>query len=152
MRPVEYVTFFKLDETAFNPTRNNVNDGGLDIYALHDTFIGHGETKVVETGIAIKVPNGYVGQICDRSSMAIKGLAVGAGIVDAGYTGSCDVVLHNLTHKDDHTYTYQSGYWIKRGDKVAQLILVQVETPTPVEVFDLWSSERGARGLGSSGR
>lgn len=149
---LEYITFYKLDETAISPTRNNVNDAGADLYALKDTFIGHGETKSVETGVAIKVPNGFVGQICDRSSMALKGLQVGGGIVDAGYSGSCDVILHNLTHKDDHTYTYQSGYWVRRGDKVAQLILVAVETPTPVEVLDLWNSERGARGYGSSGR
>lgn len=149
---LEYITFKKLDEAATAPTRYNVDDAGLDIYSLRDVFIPHGSTKVVSTGIALKVPVGYVGKIFDRSSMGLKGLAVGAGVVDSGYNGEISIVFHNLTNKEEHDFKDSPGYWVKGGDKIAQLCLIPVATPSPVEVFELWDSERGNKGWGSSNR
>jgi dUTP pyrophosphatase len=148
---LEYIPFLKLNEDAFVPTRRSITDAGIDLYALENTFIPHGTTKIVSTGVAIKVPEGFVGQICDRSSMGAKGLAVGAGIIDAGYAGEINIVLHNVTFNKDNDFKYTPGYLVKKGDKIAQMLLFAVATPSPVEVYDIWKSDRGNKGFGSSG-
>jgi len=141
----------KLDIRAILPTRNNSTDAGIDLYALEDTFVPFEETIKVRTGIAVNVPSGYVGKIFSRSSLASKGLSVDAGVIDAGYNGECCVVLHNLTHHHDHNMVFKSGYHIRRGDKIAQLVIFPIETPEVIEVTENWTSERGDRGFGSSG-
>ena len=144
------------------PTRNLKTNDGIDIYASEDVFIPQGTTKIVKTDVAIQVPEGYVGKIEDRSSLASKGLRTGGGVVDSGYAGEVKIVIHNLTNSDspnganfnkpfviDHV---EFGYYIKAGDKIAQLLLYKVETPAVEEVKELWNSERKASGFGSSGR
>jgi len=148
---------YRLDSTATLPTRNKTNDAGIDLYALEDVFIPLYTTALIKTGIAINVPEGYVGKIEDRSSLASKGLRTGGGVVDAGYSGDVGVLIHNLTNKssgfsEDKFGQVALGYQIKAGDKVAQMLLYKVETPEVVEVDRLWSSERGLYGFGSSGR
>lgn len=142
---------FKLNSTAKIPTRNLPTDAGVDIYASNYAFIPCGGTAMVSTSIAIQVPVGYVGKIEDRSSMAKKGLRIGAGVVDSGYSGEVAIVLHNLSNRDEHVSGVR-GYLIQPGDRVAQLLLVKVETPQVEEVAELWTSDRGSNGFGSSGR
>jgi dUTP pyrophosphatase len=146
------VEIFKLDEKACVPTRNIKTDAGLDLYALNDVFIPYETTVKVATGVAIKIPNGFMGKVFSRSSVACKGLSVDAGVIDPGFAGEICVVIHNLTHPHDHDFTYQSGYHIKRGDKIAQLVIMSIETPNPVVVNKLWSSDRGSLAFGSSGK
>lgn len=141
------------EENAIAPTRNKSTDAGLDLYALNDTFIELGSTVVVKTGISINIPQGYVGKIEDRSSLAAKGLRTGAGVVDAGYAGEIGVVIHNLTSQlAADPVLFRRGYQIRRGDKIAQLLLQPVEMPAVEVVGRLWNSERGTNGFGSSGR
>lgn len=147
---MENVKFFKLSPLAKPPTRANQTDAGLDLYAVETTFIGVGKTVVVKTGIAIKVPEGFVGKVEDRSSLASKGLRTGAGVIDAGYTGEVGVVIHNMNNADasDH---HGRGFLIEKGQKIAQMLLYKVETPEVEEADELWTSERGSNGFGSSG-
>lgn len=147
-----FIQLFKLDPNATIPTRAHETDGGLDLYALEDVFIPYQTTRKISTGVAINIPENYIGKVFDRSSMALKGLSVGAGVVDHGYTGSVDVVIHNLTNHHDVDLTYRSGYWVRKGDKVAQLVVILCSLAKPMEVDNLWISERGAKGFGSSGR
>jgi len=147
------VQVFLRDERAIAPTRNKSTDAGLDLYAMEDKFIELGSTAVVRTGVSINIPQGVVGKIEDRSSLAAKGLRTGAGVVDAGYSGEVGVVIHNLTSQlASDPVLHRKGYQIRRGDKIAQLLTYAVETPTVEVVSNLWESERGAGGFGSSGR
>jgi dUTP pyrophosphatase len=147
------VQVFLRDERAIAPTRNKSTDAGLDLYAMEDKFIELGSTAVVRTGVSINIPQGVVGKIEDRSSLAAKGLRTGAGGVDAGYSGEVGVVIHNLTSQlASDPVLHRKGYQVRRGDKIAQLLTYAVETPTVEVVNNLWESERGAGGFGSSGR
>lgn len=149
------IEVLRLDKNAILPTRNNPTDAGLDIYSLEDIFIEMGTTAIIKTGIAIKVPTGFVLKIEDRSGLGAKGLRTGAGVIDAGYNGPINVVLHNFSSDFIRTGEYghfKLGYQVHKGDRIAQALLYKVETPIVVEVNDLWESERGSKGFSSSGR
>lgn len=143
------IKVYKLNSEATLPTRNKSADAGLDLYSLEDILIKVGTTVVVKTGVAINIPEGYMGKIEDRSSMAAKGLRTGGGVVDAGYSGDVSVVLHNFS--GSNVTMFDGLYQIRRGDKIAQMVIHKVETPQVEEVDRLWSSERGLYGFGSSG-
>lgn len=145
------ISVYKYDERAIIPTRNFKHDAGADLYAIQDTFIPYGSTVKIKTGIAIEIPEGYVGKIEDRSSMGARGLKVSGGVIDAGYNGEITVIMNNLTNREFHT-DYFSGYQVKTGDKVAQLLIYSVNTTGFMQVKDVWESPRGKNGLGSSGR
>lgn len=144
---------FKLNKEAILPTRHHNTDAGADIFALEDVFIPHGETRKVPTGVAILIEEGKVGKLETRSSYAAKALSVRGGVIDAGYNGEVSVMLHNSGFTDHQELaTWKRGYQVKRGDKVAQLIVYDVHTSPIEEVGELWSSERSNKGFGSSGR
>ena len=147
---MENVKVFRLSQHAKLPTRNKETDAGLDLYAVETCFIGVNKTAVVRTAVAIQIPEGYVGKIEDRSSLASKGLRTGGGVIDAGYTGEVGGVLHNLNNIDGSSQ-HGRGYLIEKGQKIAQLLVYKVETPGVEEVSELWTSERGSNGFGSSG-
>lgn len=147
---MESVKVFKLSPLAKIPTRANPTDAGLDLYAVETTFIGTEKTVIVKTGIALNIPEGFIGKIEDRSSLASKGLRTGAGVIDAGYTGEVGVVLHNLNNTDAASH-HGRGYLIEKGQKIAQVVIYKVETPKVEQVSELWSSDRGSGGFGSSG-
>ena len=151
---METIKVKRLNETATLPTRNNTSDAGIDLYALEDVFIEKGTTALIRTGIALNVPSGHVGKIEDRSSMAVKGLRTGGGVVDAGYNGEVKIVIHNLTNdsEKDLFLRVKLGYVIRKGDKVAQLLIHKIETPKVIEVNSLEETQRGTFGFGSSGR
>lgn len=150
------VSFFKIDKNAYDISRNFLTDAGLDFKALEDVFIPIGKTCVIKTGIAVKIPIGWYGQVCDRSSMASKGLMVGGGVIDSLYNGEISVIMNNFSCKVDtqysHDYGWVQGYQVKKGDKIAQLILLKCSLDVPIEIKELWDSERGNKGLGSSGK
>lgn len=155
------IKVFKLSPEAKTPSRNKKTDAGLDLYALETVFIPIGTTAKIPTGVAIEIPEGYVGRVCDRSGMALKGLIVGAGVIDTGYTGDCSVVLHNFNAKtltslflEEGAYKPQelTGYMVNAGDKIAQIMIFKIETPEVEIVEELWISERGSSGFGSSGQ
>lgn len=147
------VKVFKLDKKATVPTRNKVTDAGLDIFANETIHIPKGSTKLIKTGIAIEVVPGYVGKIEDRSGMALKGLRTGGGIIDSGFSGELSIVLHNLTaDKDTDHILHKKGYFVKKGDRIAQILFYEISYPQVEIVDNLWTSERGSNGFSSSGR
>lgn len=152
------IQVFKHNPNAKIPTRAFPNDAGLDLYSIEDVNIPLGSTVTVDTGIAISIPEGYVGKIEDRSSLARRGLRVGGGIIDPGFTGSIKVIIHNITDSDSLMtqdgagfYTIQNGAVIKAGDKIAQILIQPVDTTGIIETKYIWNSSRGSNGFGSSG-
>lgn len=147
---MKQIEIFKLDEKATVPTRNHAVDAGLDLYALEDTIIPVGQTVLVKTGIAARIPEGYVGLLRERSSIGKRGLKVAGGVIDAGYSGDISILLMNISAETE-VIGMTGVYRVKAGDRVAQLMLLPVITPEPVLVDKIWDSSRGSKGFGSSG-
>ncbi|MBI3553624.1 MAG: dUTP diphosphatase [Elusimicrobia bacterium] len=133
----------KLDPKAVLPTRAHPDDAGLDLYALEDAELSPGDGKVVRTGVAVAVPAGHAGLICDRSSMARRGLKTAGGVIDAGYRGELGVVLWNISGQVQK---------IAKGERIAQLLIMPAATPAVREVPSLDATARGAKGFGSTGK
>lgn len=136
----------KFTSTAKLPTVAHPGmDLGFDLYADEDMYIPGHSFRTVKTGIGLEITGMATGGLIkDRSSMALKGIHVMAGVLDAGYRGEIILVLANL---GDGSHT------IKAGDKVAQLIPIPTLTRIPIEeVEELTPSERGVQGFGSSDR
>ncbi|HAZ07670.1 MAG TPA: dUTP diphosphatase [Elusimicrobia bacterium] len=133
----------RLDPAAVLPTRAHADDAGLDLYALETATIPPGEGSVLRTGVAVAVPAGHVGLVCDRSSMAKRGLKTAGGVVDAGYRGEVGVVVWNLSRQPHR---------VNQGERIAQMLVVPISTPAPADAQDLGATTRGASGFGSTGR
>jgi len=132
----------KLSDKAIIPTKGSRFAAGHDIYALTDGLVAAKGQKMVETGIAIGLPEGTCGQLAARSGMASKmGIAVGGGVIDADYTGEIKVILRNHGEAD---------CLYKAGDRVAQLIIEKIANTDPMEVDNLGVTEPGIMGFGSS--
>lgn len=138
----------RLKEDARIPTKASEKAAGYDLYACitnHITINPH-ETIVIDTGVAIELPDGYFGAIAARSGMATKqGLAPAnkLGVVDADYRGEYKVALHN------HTNVAQI---IMPNERIAQLVIVPYLNVELYEVDKLSCTERGDNGFGSTGR
>jgi dUTP pyrophosphatase len=133
----------KFSDSATLPTRTHPNDAGLDLYSTQHHLVRPGESRLIMIDIGMEIRPGTFGLICDRSSLAKKGIKAASGVIDAGYIGNIGVVLHNLG---------QSDLLVSKGDRIAQLILVKIETGDVHEVGELKASERGVKGFGSSGQ
>jgi dUTP pyrophosphatase len=136
----------RLDPRASLPTRAHPGDAGLDLYALEPVALVPGERASVGTGIAVEIPSGQAGLVLPRSGLAARhGIALvnAPGLIDSGYRGELRVLLLNT---DPST-----RFELAAGDRIAQLVLVRIEEPEPVEVHALQESVRGGAGFGSSG-
>jgi dUTP pyrophosphatase len=136
----------RLEPRAILPTRAYAGDAGLDLYALDAVALGPGERTAVPTGVAVEIPAGQAGLVLPRSGLAARhGIALvnAPGLIDAGYRGEIQVLLLNTDPK--------ARFELDAGARIAQLVLVRVETPEVVEVQDLAGSQRGSGGFGSSG-
>jgi dUTP pyrophosphatase len=136
----------RLHPRAILPTRAHPGDAGLDLYALEDAALEPGQRTSVGTGIAVEIAPGQAGLVLPRSGLAARhGIALvnAPGLVDSGYRGELRVLLLNTDP--------QTRFEVTAGDRIAQLVLVRIEEPEPVEVQALQESPRGAGGFGSSG-
>jgi dUTP pyrophosphatase len=136
----------RLDPRATLPTRAYEGDAGLDLCSLDAVVLEPGERAAVPTGIAVEIPAGQAGLVLPRSGLAARhGVALvnAPGLIDAGYRGELRVLLLNT----DRSATFE----LAAGHRIAQLVLVRIETPAVVEVQVLAGSERGSGGFGSSG-
>ncbi|MBI4060791.1 MAG: dUTP diphosphatase [Elusimicrobia bacterium] len=133
----------RLDPAATLPTRAHADDAGLDLYALEDAELAPGEGAVVRTGVAMAIPAGHVGLVCDRSSLAKRGLKTAGGVIDAGYRGEVGVMLWNVS---------RAAQALKKGERIAQLLVVAIATPLPKDCDDLGETARGLGGFGSTGK
>jgi dUTP pyrophosphatase len=118
-------------------------DVGLDMCSLEDKVINPGEHVRFFNGFALEFPAGYGAFVMDKGSISKAGLKTLGGVFDAGYRGEYNVHLVNLSDK---------AYEVKKGEKVAQLVIVPVEIAELEEVDELSESERGEGRFGSTGR
>ena len=136
-----------LDEGAIMPTRAHAEDAGLDLYTPKDVMLSavfeRERSAAIDTGVHVEIPTGYVGMIKSKSGLNVYGGIVCEVVIDAGYTGSICVKLYN--HGD-------IGHYFKRGDKIGQLVILPIVTPTPKLVDKFAETERGDNGFGSTGR
>lgn len=142
------VQFKKLHENAKTPTYGSVGAAGADLYAISDgeIVVLSGTTVLVHTGIAVQIPEGYVGLVFARSGLASKkGLAPAnkVGVIDSDYRGEILVALHNQTN---------TAQTVSSGDRIAQLVVVPCVQAAFEEVGELTDTARGAGSFGSTGR
>ncbi len=139
----------KLDERAIVPKAATGGSAGMDLCALLDEplTIAPGQRALVPTGLAIALPNAdYVALLFARSGLAVKhGITLSncVGVVDSDYRGEVKVGLINQSDK---------AYEIAPGERIAQIVIMPVVVPNPVETDELPESDRGAGGFGSTGR
>ncbi|HWH10795.1 MAG TPA: dUTP diphosphatase [Solirubrobacteraceae bacterium] len=136
----------RLRPDATLPTRAYAGDAGFDLYAAEPARLEPGMRAQVPTGVAVEIPPGRAGLVLPRSGLAAKHgitLVNAPGLIDSGYRGELRVLLLNT----DPTAAFE----LAAGDRIAQLVLVDVVTPELEEVGELAPSERAARGFGSSG-
>lgn len=150
----------KLDKGAKMPTRAHKLDAGYDLYTPHAVVVdgckidGHSYMGVVcgsacagcaiiDTGVHVQIPRGYVGFIKSKSGLNVNNGLTGEGVIDAGYTGSIRVKLYNHTDKP---------YRFEAKEKIAQLVILPIITPKLELVDELEKTERGNDGFGSTGK
>jgi dUTP pyrophosphatase len=135
----------RLREDAVLPSRAYDGDAGLDLAACDGLILDPGERASVGTGIAVEIPEGYAGFVQPRSGLAARhgiGVVNSPGLIDSGYRGEIQVVLLNTDAREPFT--------VEPGMRIAQLVVAPVASVRLVEVDELATSERGARGFGSS--
>jgi dUTP pyrophosphatase len=136
----------RLDRGLPLPDYAHQGDAGLDLFAAEDVTLSPGHRSLVGTGVAVAIPEGFAGFVQPRSGLAVRqGLSFvnTPGLIDSHYRGEIRVVAVNL----DPTSTIE----IRRGDRIAQLVVQRVERCTLVEVDELDDTARGEGGFGSTG-
>ena len=141
----------KLDKGAYMPERAHEHDAGLDIRTPVRVCVYPGENCVIETGVHVAIPEGYVGMIKSKSGINFKKHCICEGVIDAGYTGQIQVKMYNLSPLA-HVDCYKPVVTFEPGDKIAQLVIMPIETPGVTVVSDLEDTERGDNGFGSTGK
>ena len=133
----------KLDPGAYKPERAHSADAGYDLRSPGKGRLYAGEAVVIDTGVHVEIPQGYVGMLKSKSGLNVKHDIVGEGVIDSGYTGSIRVKLYN--HGSE-------SYMIETGDKISQLVILPIITPELELVTELEETDRGNNGFGSTGR
>lgn len=139
--------FKKLDSSATIPKRTRLGDAAFDISSIEDVLIKPNSKHLTHTGIAIEIEDGYCGLVLPRSGNAVNhGITIinTPGLIDSNYRGEIKVGLFNTSTDEDFN--------VKRGDRIAQLLIVPVVDVDVEEVSVLSDSNRGTKGFGSSGR
>lgn len=169
----------KLNNNAIIPTKN-MEAAGLDLYALEDVIVKPNEKAKVKTGISVELPKDTFAQVVGRSGISLKTpLNVITGTIDNDYRGDIGVIIHNTSQLEYHSqdlivrdsytktihfdenknvikeieeYSYPiNTYKIKKGDKIAQLVVMVQPVFSVEEVSELKETDRGNKGFGSSG-
>ena len=169
----------KLNKNAIIPTKN-MEAAGLDLYALEDVIVKPNEKAKVKTGISVELPKDTFAQVVGRSGISLKTpLNVITGTIDNDYRGDIGVIIHNTSQLEHHSqdlivrdsyvntihfdenkkvikeieeYSYPvNTYKIKKGDKIAQLVVMVQPVFSVEEVSELEETDRGNKGFGSSG-
>jgi dUTP pyrophosphatase len=136
----------RLRPEATLPTPAYAGDAGLDLYSCEPVSLEPGARASVGTGVAVEIPSGQAGLVLPRSGLAARhGVAVvnAPGLIDSGYRGELRVLLLNTDRTE--------AVALAAGERIAQLVLIRVQTPVVEEVAELSRSDRDRRGFGSSG-
>jgi len=133
----------KINPEAIIPHYSHEGDAGMDIYSCEDVVIKANQRALVSTGLAIELPEGYVSLIWDKSGIASKfGITKMAGVIEHTYRGEYKILLFNTSNQD---------YIIKKGQKIAQLLVQPIITAEVEEAQELSETSRGEGGFGSTG-
>jgi dUTP pyrophosphatase len=143
---VTELPFRKLRPDAKLPAAQHPGDAGLDLCSAVDVVVEPGERVMIPTGVAVAIPDGHAGLVLPRSGLASKHgltMANSPGLIDAGYRGEVICAAVNLDRDD--------AVKILVGDRIAQLVIVELPSVAPVWVEELPASKRGEGGFGSTG-
>ena len=126
------------------PSRSTAHAAGADLHAAEDLTLAPGERRLVPTGLRVAIPPGHAGLVWPRSGIAVRdGIDTMAGVIDSDYRGEVRVLLVNHGREP---------FRIRRGDRIAQLLVQRVEPAEFVPADGLPESARGEGGFGSTGR
>jgi dUTP pyrophosphatase len=143
MQEMASLSFKKLDPDAVLPTRGSPAAAGLDLYSIEAVSLNRGERRLIRTGLAVAIPEGFYGRVAPRSGLAVqKGIDVLAGVIDADYRGEIRCLLINSGEETVH---------LPAQTKICQLIIEKIITPDAVWVESLSDTSRGGGGFGSTG-
>lgn len=168
------IKFLKLKNDAIIPIKAHPTDSGFDLFSNEDVIIKPGETEVIKTGIAVGLPDGFEAQVRPRSGITSKTkLRVQLGTIDNNYIGDIGVTIDNIFYYDesydgppsqkgflniknelinmDDERMRKGVYMIRKGDKLAQLVVQHLPKTTTKEVDELKGTDRGTSGFGDSG-
>ena len=137
--------FRKVHPDAVLPSYAHPSDAGMDVRSVEDLVIAPGRRALVRTGLVMLLPPLYEAQVRPRSGLALKsGVTVlnTPGTIDSGYRGEVGVILVNFGEVD---------FQVKKGDKIAQIVIAPVTQPTIVETDEVDETDRGSGGFGSTG-
>ena len=132
-----------LDNGAFKPEFAHRTDAGADLRSPIETVVPARGSIVIDTGVHVEIPEGYVGMLKSKSGLNVKHDLIGTGTIDSGYSGSIRVKLYNLGDTD---------YQILRGDKIIQMVILPCAYCEFTQVDKFAETERGDGGFGSTGR
>lgn len=132
-----------LDDGAYMPERAHSLDAGLDLRTTKTFVLKPRSSEVIDTGVHVEIPEGYVGFLKSKSGLNINHGITSEGVIDSGYTGSIRAKLYN--HGNEPVY-------FEIADKITQLVILPIETPEPELVDNFEKTERGDHGFGSTGR
>lgn len=138
-------------------------DAGYDIYSNESFVLYPGERRLVDCGFAVAIPEGHVGLIKDRSSIASKGVVTSAGVIDSAYRGVVKVLVTNTNRRSiwQQIKSFfsmedeENAFRVARGQKLTQMLVIKIYTEALEEVNtvdDLGETERGEGGFGSTGK
>ncbi|MFH1455065.1 MAG: dUTP diphosphatase [bacterium] len=134
----------KLHPDAKIPKYAHHDDAGFDLFAIENILLKKGERAMIPTGVAMEIPEGYVGLVWDKSGLAMKhGIKTMGGVVDSMYRGEIMIGLINLSNED---------YVFEKGHKIVQMVIQKKETVDFKEVKELSDTVRGKGGFGSTGK
>lgn len=138
--------FRRIHPDAVLPAYAHPSDAGMDVRSVEDLTIAPGKRALVHTGLVMLLPPQYEAQVRPRSGLALKnGITVlnAPGTIDSGYRGEVGVILVNLGEAD---------FQVRKGDKVAQIVIAPVTQPTIEETAEVDATDRGDGGFGSTGK
>jgi dUTP pyrophosphatase len=134
----------RLREDAILPRYAHFGDAGMDVFSCENLIIPAKERRIVSTGIAAEFPSGYVALVWDKSGLASNfGLKTLGGVIDSSYRGEYKIIILNTSSED---------YEVKKGEKIAQILIQPVESCEIEEVTELEESSRGEGRFGSTGK
>lgn len=134
----------KMSRKAKMPTKAHPSDAGVDLYSAAQYLIPVGGRALIRTGVAMEIPEGYVGFATGRSGKTVKeGLVGQLGIIDAGYRGEIGIMAFNFSG---------STLIVDPGDKVGQIVILPIPGIELEEAEELSESDRGTNGFGSTGK
>jgi len=143
MEEIKCLRFEKLDSEAVLPTRGSQFAAGLDLYSIAAVTLHPKERRLIRTGLAVAIPEGYYGRVAPRSGLAMQqGIDVLAGVIDADYRGEIGCLLYNAG---------EELIDLPAQTKICQLIIEKIITPVAVWANGLSQTSRGSGGFGSTG-